>query len=451
MGSTSIELKFNKDSIVNHVLVQFTIKFGPNPDDTLSMGVGLEAGWAWKLVRRHVMQYSGSQSLEILGIDNYIRCMAECESVQKRNQLIELGGSAVYRNEAGTIIGLDSEGNAKGSILLYTPHSSVSGAKQVGFDCSQCNSSPLIRLDLASPSEVYTNLSASQDPTPLTNITYTSEMTSVEGMFYVGETAMIDTANSRRDMVGPSGPSQSLMFFAYPGHFDAIVKKNANNTTNPAPQVIGDVDLGDITINQFINGSCQYLLIAVQRLDYLDSYGPNIAPDNRPNNMAKGAFNNFLRVSKMKITYGGGNTIYETDEIGVAELIDLVVNPVDSSFDVRTFRRLAQTGADATAAYPAEQVVGKSYFYRIQLSQFSELYKMFSLLQTGANLGSDNLKLSLTVKDSLQVAGTGKEIRYRVNVQQVYQTSMTVARGNVKWDYVNPSPQALPAQLQVST
>ena len=453
MGASSQSLVFNKASILNHVLVEFELSefdalslLGDSTD--FSTGLALSEGWAWQLVRRYTMQYSGSNSLEIDGRQNFMRCMAECETKEKRQQLIKLGGSRVY--VTGTVaggdiqlVGADADGKVRGAVLLYTPHSSVSGAKQVGYDASQANSAPIIRLDLASAEEMYTNLSIAGDGAAVvTNIT--AKMKQIKGRFYVGETDMIDTANSRRDMVGPSGNSQSLMFFAYPGDFNTVVK--VPSIVSPEGRgVTASTQLSRVTIDSFLNGSCQYLLLFVERLNgFSESVGlPGSAATARPKRNPL----HYVQLQDIKLSYGGGNSVYEAPTQRIATLIDTVVNPLDSTFE---YDALARTGDPDTVTVAKDAKV--SYFYRIQISQFSELYKMFSLLQTGANLGSDNLKLEFTILDQFGVTGPlAPDIEYRVNVQQVYQTSMTTARGNIKWDFVNPTPNALPAQLQIST
>lgn len=440
MGSTANSLNFNKDSIVNHVLIEFELP-GVNAA-TLSNGRGLPAGWAWMLVRRYTMQYSGSNSLEIHGRDNFIRAMAEAETKEKRDQLIALGGSAVYKSGPATVEGADSDGIIRGAVLLYLPHSSVSGAKQIGFDCSQCNSSPIIRLDLTSALEMWTDLKNLSDTVAVNN-SINEEMQKVNGKFYVGETAMIDSANSRRDMVGPSGLSQSLMFFGYPGNFQTFISINSKVPTLPVDVQIENSDTQNVTIDSFLNGSCQYLLLYVEREDGFEDavgIGGVFATQRQKRNPLK-----YVRLSNIKITYGGGNTVYEAPTERIANLLDTVINPNDSTFNYESIYRSGVPDAVDVVKVPTQ-----GYFYRIQISQFSELYKMFSLLQTGANLGSDQLKLSMQIVDN-PYCQTVRPIKYRVNVQQLYQASMTVARGNVKFDFVNSSPQALPAQLSIST
>jgi len=436
MGSSAPSLNFNKDSIVNHVLVEFEL-----PDLTalnISNGMGLSEGWAWQLVRRYSMQYSGSQALEIDGRQNFIRCMAECESKEKRQSLIALGGNRVYL-EAGVLKGADSDGKVRGAVLIYLPHSSVSGSKQIGYDCSQANSAPIIRLDLTSAEDLWTDLSIPGD-TGAVSTDIVPAMRALNGRFHVGETAMIDSINSRRDKVGPMGNAQSLMFFAYPNNF------SKNFEVAGRANAVGEVAVSNtvpITIDSFLNGSLQYLLLFVERLDGFDDSsgltggGATARPKKNPLN--------YVRLSDIKLTYGGGNTVYEAQTERICSLIDTVVNPLDSTY---YYNALSRSGVADTVTVPTTPSGG--YFYRIQISQFSELYKMFSLLQTGANMGSDILRLSFKVIDNFTTQ-SGAAVRYRCNVQQVYQTSMTTARGNIKWDFVNPTPQALPAQLSIST
>lgn len=433
MGSTAQSLNFNKDSIVNHVLVEFELR--ELNETNLSNGMGLPEGWAWILCRRTVMQYSGSNALEIQGRDNFIRCMAECETKEKRAQLLALGGNRVYL-EGGQVVGADADGVVRGAILIYLPHSSVSGAKQIGFDCSQTNSAPIIRMDLRDASEMWTELKNLGDSAAVvTDIT--PEMKRVEGKFYVGETAMIDSINSRRDKVGPMGNAQSLMFFAYPNYWSKVVRLSSLPTSNLAVS-----QKQEVTVDSFLNGSLQYLILYVERLNGFEtSIGGGAPADNRPKRNPL----SLVRLTDIKVTYGGGNSVYEAPTERIATLIDAVNNPLDSTF---SYNKLSRSGAVDTVTIADDP--STSYFYRIQISQFSELYKMFSLLQTGANLGSDVLKLSFKIIDNFGSTIPGN-IDYQVNVQQVYQTSMTVARGNVIWNFVNPSPQALPAQLSIST
>lgn len=444
MGATAQNLNFNKDSIVNHVLVEFEL---PSlAADKMSAGRGLPVGWAWSLCRRIVMQYSGSNALEIQGRDNFIRALAEADTREKRNQLIKLGGNAIYKSSPTKIEGADPDGKFRGAILVYLPHSSVSGQKQIGYDCSQANSAPIIRMDLASAEDVWTDLTITGDNAALADITF--EMRQVAGKFYVGETAMIDSINSRRDRVGPMGNAQSLFFFAYPNYWSQAVKVNpqvrpVDNTLVKSEQYASNQM--EVTLNGFLNGSIQYLIVYCERTGgFADSQGAvanNGADVQRP----KRAPLKYVKLTNIKITYGGGNTIYEAPTERIGQLVDLVNNPVDSSYDLTVLNRSGVT--DTVTVVPGDV---KGYFYRIQIAQFSELYKMFSLLQTGANLGSDTLKLTATVVDNLYQDGTA-QIDYQLNVQQIYQVSMTTARGNIKWDFVNPTPQALPAQLSIST
>ena len=200
----------------------------------------------------------------------------------------------------------------------------------------------------------------------------------------------------------------------------------------------------NITLNGFRNGSLQALCIYVTR-DNNFRYIRNA----RDANLSPGLRNplKFLPITEVTLQYGG-QIVYQASDSKVAEALDAMINTTDSTYDIQ-YAVPTNLGFGAAAAKS-----DRSRYYRIQLSQFSEVFRDY--IMSGANLSSDTMQLSFKVKDVFSsVAATltqaPADITYTCHVQYVYQAALSVQKGVGSFTFVNPMPNpALPQQLQIS-
>lgn len=432
LGSSANTLTIPKNLMGSHVLIQF--QFNLLVAD-LPVGYYLPRGWGLHALRRLTLVYGGSEQLEIDGRDNAIRCINECEDDRKKTALLELAGTEVFNN-AGTITGLDpgQDGTVGGIVTavipVYLPHSSVNADKQIPFDFGVLNMNATIRADLRTADELWNKTRVGTEAEPAVKSNAMKQFSKAE--WIVGQQVMVDSSASKRDLVGPSGQFQLNYFWYYPSHFEAqfalpAVRGEDRKTVSATVNT---------TLNAFRNGSLQSMVFYVERLDgFSDRLSPNL---NGLRNQMQ-----YLEMTDIKLEYGG-QIVYTADNSKVAQALDYMINTTDSTYD---YPLVGNNGLN-TANIIANN---RSNYYRVQLSQFSEVFR--SYLQNGSNMSSDTMQLSFKVIDNRGVIdddASVTQIRYRINTQYLYQSSLSVAKGVGAFTFVNPSPSPLPQQLSIA-
>lgn len=438
LPSSANTLTIPKNLMVSHVLCQFQFNLtaaGSSP------GWYLPSGWGFSAIRRIVMQYGGSEQLEIDGRDNLVRAMNECEDDRKKAALLELAGSGVYNNGGTDIVGLDdgqdiTGGLATAVVPIYLPHSSVNSSRQIPFDSGVLNQNITIRVDLYSPEEIWQQTRWDTDAAPAALTNEQRSLTKAE--FAVGQQAMIDSVASKAALVGPNGDRQLNYFFYYPQHFEKPFKLPINSVTgDPGASVKTLSEVEHVTLNGFRAGSLQSVLLYCERTDGF-RYRNSPAQNGMRNPL------DYVELADVKLEFGG-QIVYQSENSKLGRALDIMVNINDSSYGYTPIGRVALNDPDA--ADPT-----RVPYVRIQLSQFSEVFRDY--LQSGAQMSADTMQLSFRVIDDRDVDSTrtaaSPTISYTIHAMYVYQAALSVARGVGSFTFVNPTPApSQPQQLQM--
>jgi len=434
LGSSANTLTIPKNLMVSHVLVELQLNLAVA---NLPAGWYLPASWGYSMLRRLTLVYGGSEQLEIDGRDNFIRMLNECEDDRKKSALIQLGGKEVYNNAGGTsITGLDAGqdatvgGTVTAVCAIYLPHSSANAMKQIPFDSGVLNMPITIRADLNSAEDVWQQTRAGADaaPAPLT----VEQRNLSKAEWIVGQQTMIDSGASKRDLVGPNGQFQLNYFWYYPSHFLAAFNLPRVNNSDVGKTISDPIN---ITLNGFRNGSLQSMVFYVERVDNF-RYRNNPAAEGMRNPL------NYLEMTNIRLEFGG-QIVYTASSTIVAQALDAMINTTDSTYDYTVIGR--------SALNTPSRNPGRSNYYRVQLSQFSEVFRDY--LQNGAQLSSDSMQLSFSIIDDrggIDEATAPPNIRYNLHAQYLYQSSLSVSKGVGAFTFVNPTPSPMAQQLSVA-
>lgn len=418
LGSSSITLTIPRNLMVSNVLVHMQFKFDAT---NFSAGRYLTASWGFKAIRRIVLTYGGSEQLEISGRGNFERAMSEAETDRKKSALLELAGKFV---DSATIA---TDGLVYDAVVpIYLPHSSVNAMRQIPFDAGLLTDNITIRLDLLDAETLWDTIemvNGTGTRTPLND----SQRKLDKGDWYVKQLALIDSSASKADLVGPNSDMMYNYFFLYPQ--DYFSSPQTISGANPKTSL-------NVNLNGFRSGSVQSLVISVERPQ--ENYKVNVA-----NGSGQGKLNSWgrtYRISNLLITFGG-NCIYSAESEEASQLLDLMNNHTDGSYNAQRYR-LPET----TSTNPAVEEIGRSYYYRVPIAQFSEVFRDY--LQTGANISSDNMVLTCQIAPTKDNdVGYDAARQWVVHVQYIYQAALSIQKGTGSFVFNNPLPSPNPISV----
>jgi hypothetical protein len=424
LGSNMITLTMPSNALIGNVLINVSFLLTPG---TCPLGWYLPQGWAYKMIRNIYWTYGGSETISITGHQNLMRHLCECEGDRKKTAVMSLGGASVYNNN-GAMSPSGTNTIFSGSAVLYAPHSSVNAMKQIPFDTNLLGQNITIRIDLLSAEELWLSSTTFGDtlPVPLTD----NQRKLNSGEFWVKTHQLIDTVASKKELVGPNGNYMQQYFFYYPQDFQSTVLNQQTQALDPISGV------QNVILNGFKNGSLQSIVIYVERDP--TNYGIEAAAaGDRP----IPSYMQTYPLTNLQLEYAG-NIIYRAQYPEAALLLDLCNNTTDATFTQTTYNRPAAAGA----AQPPVPVTGsRSNFYRIQISQFSEVFRDY--LQTGADISANIMTLSFQFIDpniQLLTNPATANRRYFLRAQYVYQSSLAVRGGVGMFQWINPLPSPGP-------
>ena len=425
LGGSSITLTIPRNMLVSNVFVHLQMDLAGA--DGLQPRYYLPKGWGFNAIRRIVMVYGGSEQLEISGAANFERAMTEAETDRKKTALLELAGDFKIRSNDATPL----EGGPYDAVVpIYLPHSSVNALNQIPFDCSLLTQNVTIRLDLVDAATLF-KFQDVADSTPIVGGTRIStKMNNLsKGEWYVKQMNMIDSSASKADRVGPNGSAMYNYFFYYPQSF---VSQTFDIRGGAAYTPIGNTQ--NVTLNGFRNGSLQSLVLWVEREDSNYALGTTAGSSPLPSTRA------FSELDEIRLDYGGQCIFYASND-KAAQLLDLITYHTDGSFSSQQYK------SNATSTSAATTVETRSPYYRIQISQFSEVFR--SYLQTGANISSDTAQLSFRLSNK---SALSEEItyKYKCHVQYVFQGAVSVQKGGASFMFSNPLPSPQPISLPMA-
>jgi len=420
-GGSSITLTVPSNALFSDIMVYFKWSGEVEP------GYYLPPSWGYKAIRDITYIWGGSEQLRITGEGSYLRLIAEADDEKKRLSLLQLGGSLIQNSITDDTPGVQS---ADAAVHIYAPCSSINANKQIPYDADLLNGNITIRIALKSAEEIWGQNVASGD-TALGAIT--SDMRNLEvARWYLRQYTLVDTTASKKDEVGPNGQFMQPYFWY---HSHTFSSGQGAIDLGVAAYPSGVSGIHNVTLNGFTNGSLQSMILYVQRTD--SSYAGEVASP-APVVTRQSSFMDCRELEDIEITYNG-RCVYKGQFDKVAKLLDLSLNKAGSSYDQ------AAMAKDPGDANRVAELTKRSSMYRIQLSQFSEVFRDY--LQTGAELSANTMQLKFRIKDNELINVPTKPRTYTCNVEYIYQASVTVQKGVGRFDFQNPLPAPTLANL----
>jgi len=397
----------------------------------------LPPDWGYKAIRDITYIWGGSEQLRITGEGNYVRMLVESDDESKRQSIIALGGGVISEPRTG---GAGEVQTADAAVHIYAPCSSVNSQKQIPFDADLLNGNITIRIALKSAEEIWANIQSGVEAPPAA---LSAAMRTLEvARWYLRQYTLVDTTASKKDEVGPNGQYMQPYFWYHSHTFSSGQGAiDLGTKAYDTPGQLGLSGFNNVTLNGFTNGSLQSMILYVQRTD--ESYNGEVT--SIENVIESPSYMDCRELEEIEVTYNG-RCVYKGEYNKVAKLLDLSLNKAGSDYD--QLGMIRGLGADTpTTDVEVNSSGGRSSIYRIQLSQFSEVFRDY--LQTGAELSANTMQLKFKIRDSaLATASTAdKPRKYTCNVEYVYQASVTVQRGVGRFDFQNPLPAPTLANL----
>lgn len=414
LGGSSITLVVPSNALFSDAMVY--LKW----TGTIAQGYYLPPAWGYKAIRDITYIWGGSEQLKITGEANFLRAMNESENDRKKTAILQLGGALTSQARDGVIGDVSTDA----AVHIYAPCSSVNANRQIPFDADLLNGNITIRIALKSASELWSVIQSGAEAAPVAPISAAMKQLDI-ARWYLRQYTLVDTTASKKDEVGPNGQFMQPYFW-YHSHTFSQGEGAINLGTAAYPGGVSPVQ--SVTLNGFTNGSLQGMTLYVQRED--ESYSGAVAS---PSGIKAPCYMDCRELVEVEIVYNG-RCVYKGEFDKIAKLLDLSLNHTDSTYDQLNVVRNGtnvEVGAGVT--------LNRASVYRIQISQFSEVFRDY--LQTGAELSANTMQLRFRIKDDeLEAATATVPRKYTCNVEYLYQASVTVQKGVGRFDFQNPLP-----------
>ncbi len=436
LGSTNT-LIIQKNLMVSHVLV--VLEFDPTMTPWTN-GYFLNHGWGFQAIRRIQLQYGGSEVIEIDGHDNFMRAMNECENDYKKQSVLDLAGLPAWIPATGTPVqGQTSDKKFRAVVPIILPHSSVNAYRQMPFDVSCLNQAVNIRLTLADSGTMWSSPNSQQQTPQL--LALGSAQTSLSNAYWVvGQQVLIDTIASKKDLVSGMSPDSNYSlsyFWKYPQHNENVFSIPGNADGGIISTLSTPISL---TLTGFRNGALDSLVFFVEKLGPLAASLTTAQASNPDSGVTVATGLNLVPMSQVTLSYAG-QVIYQSASSELSQALDNMINVVDSTYEYKPV-----AGNPTAGGTPVMGTTYRAEYLRVQLAQFSECMSIKAFVQAaGALMSHDTLQISFRIFDNFSYSGAlaGQNLvnQYRLNVQQLYSSALTIERGSARFAFVNPLGQ----------
>ena len=437
LGATYITLTMPSNALIGNVLInlQFTLTGGAPDGVRLPLGYYLPRAWAYAAIQNIWWTYGGSSTINISGPSNFLRHIVECENDHKRIIMMDNAGAFLYNNNTSMNTPSPTGDNKyNGAAVIYCPHSSISAQKQMPFDTNLLNQLVTIRIDLVAASQLWRTTATSGQGG--VGAMVPSMLTFTNGEFWVRKFVLIDSVASKRDLVGPNGSYSQFYYYLFPQQFVSPVIQLATQATQLSPEQA-------VTLNGFKNGSLQGINLAFIR----DPYNYNVEAGTGATRPLASYFDT-LQLTNLTLEYAG-TIIWKAQYAEAASLLDLCNNTTDGTY-AQDHYDVAQPAP--TPLVPAVAAATRSYFYRISFGQFSEAFKHYQILQSGAEISANVMTLRFQFIDpNLTLATAANTTRnYFLHASYIYQAAIAVSGGVGEFTWMNPLPAPVHQEMAMS-
>lgn len=426
MGGGDVSIDLPHGPLLSHCLVCLKIK-----KDNLPTSASLERGWGYRAINWYEQIASNSSNqLRINGDMLLTRALADCETAEKRDALLELGGSA-YDGLKDGIIGDE----LVAYVHIYLPFSNVSATRYIPYDSMVLNKPYSLRFNMRPANELFSYAKLIKSTVEPTLPTKWGEI------YLMIQTAQLAAGPSASisQVVGANGSSSYVYGWSFPSYYYSPPFTGSSDPSNKI----------DIRLEQFRNGSLSSIDIYLERLTLGNAaiLGP---PAIDANLLIKGnspyAFVAYEDLKNVELTYGG-QCIYRSSDKSYM-LMGLSEYTTETQFKY-TYPNM---GFNMTLGQPIHTGNEKNVkWVHVQLSQYNENF-FTNLVQSGVSLVNNMCSISFNTPPILELSngdGSGGkkpdppeieiEPSYRLVVRYNYQAALTTYKGETDYTFLNPS------------
>lgn len=350
-GRGQIQVELPQGPLLSHAMICLKIDKGKLPQKAY-----LRKGWGYRAIRNYEIRTGGQTNLRVYGRQLQVKALSDCETNEKRERMLELGGPE-YKGDPATVKGSD----IVAYVHVYLPFSNLSAGKFLPYDSGILNKPISLHFEFEDAKNVFSYAAADAG-----TVEPALPAQFKENYFMVQTALMaLGPGESIRPDVGPNGDAQYNYGWIYPSEFTS-----QEFTGHPKS---GNGTLQTVRLESFPNGSLQSIDLFLERTS-LGISGTDVPIGDCANNEIV-----YETLRDVELRYGG-QVIYRSDDdsnklMALSEYT--TANIVSVNFP--NMSNLTTAAAFSVSGRTASWV-------HIQLSQFNENNGLFkNLLQDGVS------------------------------------------------------------------
>jgi len=350
-GRGQIQVELPQGPLLSHAMICLKIDVSKLPERAY-----LRKGWGYRCIRNYEIRTGGQTNLRIYGRQLQMKAFSDCETLEKRERMLELGGPE-YKGRYLTVPGTE----LTAYVHVYLPFSNLSAGKFLPYDSGILNKPMSLHFEFEDAKNVF-SYAAADAATVEPGLP-----TQFKENYFMVQTALmaLGPGESIRPDVGPNGDAQYNYAWIYPSEFTSqeFVGKPKSGGT-----------LQSIRLESFPNGSLQSIDLYLERLTL--GVDPEVRMSDCPNSEII-----YEDISNVELRYGG-QVIYRSDDES-NKLMALSEYTTSNQVNVN-FPNMSNLTVLNTADITSNSRVAS--WVHIQLSQFNENNGLFkNLVQAGVS------------------------------------------------------------------
>ena len=422
-GRSQIQVELPLGPLLSHSMICLKIAKSAVPD-----GAYLRQGWGYRCIRNYEIRTGGQTNLRIYGRQLQLKAISDCETKEKRDAMLELGGSQ-YKGKNSNVVG----DFLTAYVHIYLPFSNLSAGRYLPYDSGILNKPMTLHFEFENARNVFSYTKGDAAAVEAALPTQFAEN------YFMVQTALmaLGPGESIRPEVGPSaggrgGGSQYNYGWIYPSEF-------TSTEFTGRPKSGGS--LASVRLESFPNGSLQSIDLCLERMT-LGLLPPleDVRISDCPNNEIV-----YEDMSNIELRYGS-QVIYRSDDES-NKLMVLSEYTTANQFAV-SFPNMSDQ-----AITPGSEIAvnsGTATWVHIQLSQYNECNGLFkNLVQDGVSALGSMMSIVFNTPELYELsngATTGQPVslgetkgdnkipqiqpQYRLHATYNYQVSLNTWEGH---------------------
>jgi hypothetical protein len=361
-GNSQTTIDLPQGPLLSHALVALEFSAATlNAIAASTKAAYLSPAWGYDCIDYIQIKTGGNTQLRVYGRQLKIKALEDCETKEKRDALLALGGKEWLGGNVGTK-------NYIAYVHVYLPWSNISASKYLPYDSGILTKPISLQFQFNSNLKIF---SFSQVDASLIIPTLPTQF---DQAYFMIQTALmaLGPAESIRPAVGPNGEAQYNYGWIYPSPFTSEQFQGVPQSSNTRKL---------IRLQDFQNGNIQSMTIYLERVSTggnVISGGPSY-PDAPFTSMAHNQ-TNYAPISNIEIKYGG-QTIYRSDDLS-NKLMALSEYTCTNDFDT-SFPNLNNSTVASSAGFTTNSATAS--WVLVNFVQFREQY-FKNLVQDGPSL-----------------------------------------------------------------